>query len=426
MPVDLLAPVLGTRIRSVNFFNGRLLAGEDLTTEQKNNRIAHALLGKGIGDGVVYGLEVSESTQSSTTPSPVLSVTAGLAINKNGGSLLLEGPTEVSLVRPTTTTAATAKTFKECTPTQTGTYIAGAGVYLLTIGPTYAGQGLAEVNGISTATASCNTKYNVPGVQFRLIPLTLTQAELSDVNHLRNVVAYKCFGISQQSNSDSAFVTDPLNTPTINYGLLDDLRANEVLTNCEVPLAVMYWTATSGIVFVDMWAVRRPAFSQAPTETWSPIAGRRRFAEGLAMFLQFQEQINDMVEFGVGGTALTSIAATDYFRYLPPAGVVPIANIKGSVGFDYLQFFSGRTYWGPTFIEGATLEPMLHRSELFPPIDFNNQEMFWLYRERENMQSALSNTSPSAQPFILFANGHLPYEGAAQFNLSYWNYANYA
>src|ERR1700732_46251 len=146
MPVDLLTPVLGTRIRSVNFFNGRLLASEDLTTEQKNNRVAHDLLGKGIGDGVVYGLEVSESTQSSTTPNPVLSVTAGLAINKNGGSLLLENPTEVALVRPATTTATTATTFKDCTPTQTGTYIAGAGVYLLTIGPTYLGQGLAEVN----------------------------------------------------------------------------------------------------------------------------------------------------------------------------------------------------------------------------------------------------------------------------------------
>src|SRR6476660_9727127 len=98
MAVDLLKPVLSSRARSINFFNGRLLAGEDLTTEQKANGVAHNLLGQAAGDGVVYGLEVKASGKSSTLLSPVVSVTQGLAVNKNGGSLTLDADTEVSLV----------------------------------------------------------------------------------------------------------------------------------------------------------------------------------------------------------------------------------------------------------------------------------------------------------------------------------------
>ena len=38
MPNNLLTPIVNDRTRSVNFFNGRLLTGEDLTAEQQANR----------------------------------------------------------------------------------------------------------------------------------------------------------------------------------------------------------------------------------------------------------------------------------------------------------------------------------------------------------------------------------------------------
>jgi hypothetical protein len=34
--------------------------------------------------------------------------------------------------------------------------------------------------------------------------------------------------------------------------------------------------------------------------------------------------------------------------------------------------------------------------------------------------------APNAADILLFASGHLPYRGDARFNLSHWNYANYA
>jgi len=45
-------PILEGGIQSINFFNGRLLSGEDLSQEQLANLQARHLLGKAIGDGV--------------------------------------------------------------------------------------------------------------------------------------------------------------------------------------------------------------------------------------------------------------------------------------------------------------------------------------------------------------------------------------
>src|SRR4029077_1296853 len=90
MTNNLLTPILNDRTRSVNFFNGRLLTGEDLTAEQQANRVAHSLLGQAIGSGVAYGLEVAESSQLSQVATPVLSIKRGLAVNANGGTLLLD------------------------------------------------------------------------------------------------------------------------------------------------------------------------------------------------------------------------------------------------------------------------------------------------------------------------------------------------
>src|SRR5437660_8811592 len=218
MPSNLLTAIVNDRTRSVNFFNGRLLTGEDLTAEQKANRVAHSLLGQAVGSGVAYGLEVSESATLSTVASPVLSIKPGLAINPNGGTLLLDNDTDISLVRPPSKTNGGTSVFQECLPMQSGVYIAGAGVYLLTVGPASATQGLAEVSGTNTGAAPCNSKYKADGVQFRLVQidlpqLNLTPPDLSD-KRLRNLVAYRFFGITDWGSA----MTDPFATPPANFG----------------------------------------------------------------------------------------------------------------------------------------------------------------------------------------------------------------
>ena len=423
MATNLLTPILNDLTRSVNFFNGRLLTGEDLTTEQRAARATRALLGQAAGDGVAFGLEVSASAAGTIT-APVVTIKQGLALNRNGGSLFLSKDTDIGLVRPATTTPASGSTiFQDCTPVQSGPYVAGAGVYLLTVGPASGTQGLAEVSGIGTSKSPCNSKYNTDGVQFRLIPIDLTIAELDDANHLRNLVAYKCFNPAGWTS----FLSDPFGDASGfgSSGLIDQLRASQLLTDCEVPLATLFWTATGGLLFVDNWSARRPIIPRGSQSPWGPLTNPRHAAEGLAMFLQFQAQVGDMLQFGAGATPLISVVATDYFNFLPPVGIIPIGSVKGSNGFDYLQFFTGRTYQGPTFIEGAVLQRLVSTAALFPPIDFSNAEMIWLYRERENMESIATTNSSPAQAFMVFTNGHVPFAGEAQYNLNYFNYANY-
>jgi hypothetical protein len=204
--------------------------------------------------------------------------------------------------------------------------------------------------------------------------------------------------------------------------LIDQLRAAQTITGCEVPLAVLYWTATDGVVFVDMWSVRRALVSKDLLDTWAPGAGRRRVVEGIAMFLQFQQQLNDLAGAAPAINPL-SVKVTDYFRYLPASGLLPIGNVTGD-GFDYLQFLSGRTYRNPVFMDGTRVERLIHTSFLYPAIDLSNQEMLWLYQVRENQQSFDSGAN-QPQLYMVFANGHIPFQGEAQYDLSYWNYANF-
>src|SRR5689334_17965304 len=95
-PVSLLETVVGD-IRSVNFFNGRLLAGEDLSSEQQTQRAERRLLGEAVGDGVAFGLEVHEDPARSSAARPVVTVEPGLAISRDGQTLALGRRTDVAL-----------------------------------------------------------------------------------------------------------------------------------------------------------------------------------------------------------------------------------------------------------------------------------------------------------------------------------------
>src|SRR5215207_8978782 len=112
---ELLEPILQGGIRSINFFNGRLLSAEDLSDEQNANRQGRALVGQAAGEGVVYGLEVARSS-TGTNLSPVVTVSAGLALNRRGQALRLPSPTDVALARQADGAGSLPATliFKDC------------------------------------------------------------------------------------------------------------------------------------------------------------------------------------------------------------------------------------------------------------------------------------------------------------------------
>jgi hypothetical protein len=418
MATGLFTPVLNDRTRAPYFFNGRLLTGEAMTDEQRAQHAAHELLAQGLGDGIAYGLQAAIATGVSTLDAPVIAVKAGAAINRKGELLFLKENAEVQLTRPAHASQPPKVLFTSCQPPQQGTYVADAGVYLLTVSSIAAGDGLAPVSGLGTATQSCNVKYRVDAVQFRLIELPVASDALSDTARLRNRVAYECFGVDGFDD----FALDALESRQDPATLLDRLRPDS-LTDCDVPLAVLYWTATGGIQFVDMWSVRRRLTRTLRAATF-PALSDTRLAAAEAMMLQLDEQLAAMAAAGGLHSAVSGKTA---FRYLPPAGVIPL-QVTGKPGVNVAQFFTGKTTRGPVHFGGAALAALLRASAEYPPVDLDAEEMIWLYFCAENMKAA--NAPPSGatrpQPYVVFANGHIPYVANARFDLSLWDYSNYA
>ena len=253
-------------------------------------------------------------------------------------------------------------------------------------------------------------------MQFRLIQLDqqISAQEILDQNHLRNLVAYKCFGI----DNTSKFPGDPFTTNLEKYGLLDTLRPTW-LTECEVPLAILYWTLVDGIKFIDLWSVRRRLAPRLADTTWSFLTSERNTHEGEAMYLQFQSQLKDLAGSGVNTAQLK---AKDYFKYLPAVGLLPIG---GTGGFDYTTFFNGITIRQPIFIEGAQLRSLFQESFEYPPVDTGSGIVFYLYIVRENAQSSLGGNAPT-HTYMVFASGHTLYRGEARYDVHHWNFGNFS
>ena len=197
-----------------------------------------------------------------------------------------------------------------------------------------------------------------------------------------------------------------------------------------MPLALLYWTVDTGIAFIDLWSVRRRVTRPSADTRWSLFISDRRLSESEAMFLQFEEQIAQITSPATSQAQLAQIGVFDYFRYLPAVGIIPFANTRLSRGFDYLRFFHGIPYRDPVFIEGAKVEHLIRDSLSYQPIkldsDPNKQEMIWLYLVRENMQAIAESAFNPPQAYMIFASGHIPYQGDAQYNLARWSYSNYS
>jgi hypothetical protein len=454
--VSLLTPILNGGIQNVNFVNGRVLAAEDMTSERAATLQRQRLIGNCVGDGVACGFEVTLSASSIPYGQQVVHVTAGVALTRNGDVLQLASDTDVAL-SATLATVTVNGLFAPCAPPQT--QLTNPGVYVLTVLPASGYQGQAPVTQLGSAgvATSCSSRYKTSGVQFRLAPLTLAstgtglqpklyalanqiQTQLNtgasaatvapQLSQFRNGVAHACFGTDTLSTyAANPFAGLPGSSSFNTYGLIDAQRAAGLITDCEVPLALAYWTQ-QGIQFVDLWAVRRQITPAASGDlgglpSQSPDLTPRRYSEALAIYLQFEAQVNSLVA-SLSTAALAAATASSYFLYLPPAGLVAQTGL-GPSGVTLSQFFSDRVTRGPFFIEGARFESLLADSLHYSPVDLSNdQQMIWLYMIRENLQAASSGGANAPAPALLFTSGHIPYQAEPHWNLSHWNFANFA
>ena len=304
-------------VRTVNFFNGRLLTAADLRREQDANAVLRDRLGLAAGDGIVSGLRVGmPPAHPAPDPAhPVVRVTAGVAVNRAGHALRLPYDIDVSLERPAgsglTATLATPGSFAACSGLPDGAPLATSGVYLLTVAPCRQAQGRAPVGGLGNEIAPCGTDADAEGVQFRIVLVNLPTAVLADAR-IRNRLAHLMFGT--EDDAAHRLELDPFGGPAQPYGLLDQLRAT-ALVNEEVPLACLLWVPGQGILFVDEWCVRRPVAVRGEESDWPEVTSPRRRIEGQAAFQQFQAELAGLA--AAAAPAPTTIRAQDQFRRLP-------------------------------------------------------------------------------------------------------------
>jgi hypothetical protein len=386
-------PISGSEVRSVNFFNGRLLTGQDLSREQDAGRAARLALGRALGAGVACGLLV-EPGPTPAGAAPVLSVHSGIAVNASGQVLVLPVRTHVSLAAAPPGSDRTRIGFVDCVPPAEDLATVGEGVFVLTISPATRLEGRAEVSGLA-GDAACAAALSVETVKFRLLRLPVAAATLHPPGLARSKLAAQL--LTSSADVTAAAPDTPLSTQ-------GNLRAD------EVPLALVHWTAVDGLRFVDCWAVRRelrpPDGSGALPGLLAPAAD----AVARARLLQFQAQLEDLV--APGGAA--AMRASDHFVRLPPAGLLP-AGVNGATFLSGMTVRQGRAAGSPAplIAEPARVRSFLAASLDYPPVEVGAPEAVWLLAVR-------------GAPYGLFASAHVPYPAQPQFDLSHYDEANYA
>ncbi len=415
---QLESTIADTALRHVNFFNGRLLSGEDLSAEREANHAHARYLGQAAGAGVVHGLEVTRPEASPLSDIQV-TVKAGLAINENGQALRLACDQTVSLVRPADPSRRADCVFSDCGPFAAGTSLSGDGYYLLTIAPASQREGLAPVSGLGNSPAACNSRYLTEGVQFRLLPLRVTAP--ATVARARNEVAYQCLPVTSRRLGDLA--ANAWSAGASGSELLNQRIPGQRLTPHDVPLAVIEWSSR-GVGFIDRWCVRRRLRRPELGEAWCVSVDDSTRSEGEARLLQFHDQIESMRG---SATNPALVEARGHFRFLPPAGVVPLADARHPQGFDWQRFFNGLTARHPLHLEGARVPALLQLSLSFPPIDLAgaDMKMLWLYLVRENRMVVDRGVAGSPQPYLVFASGQIPYCAEPRFDVARWSYSNF-
>jgi hypothetical protein len=465
MTVELLEPILHDGIRTTHFFNGRLLTAGDFETLQRAVLERERRLGRTIGDGVVTGLEVALDRGASTIQRPIVRVTSGLAINREGTVLALPSDTTVALTREVVTAPLGDAEFNACPPPgpqpqPPSSALNNVGFYILTVLPASGYEGRAPMTGLDQegVGGTCGSRYAVSGVRFRLVrvpiaadststmlrqqvvqvagelntlmpqlaapnpPLSVRRDAMRKTSQVRNGLAHLCFG----SDRWQEFPSDPLGFFGNDASLasartfLEELQASEVLTDDEVPLGLVWWTS-QGVGFVDQWAVRRPLTRLPMSAVWPGRAFHRRANEMLAMILQSQRQLTDVAREPAN---LGSPIAREWLFYAPP--ILWVGGEPGQPSVDPLILTSGMTVRGPLFVEGLRLGALLEVAVAFGPVPVGTTEFFWHYLVRENRQGVDQGVVSAARRYSIIASGHLPDMTNPRFDLARFNYSNIA
>ena len=398
---------------SPNFFNGRLLTGEDLAAEQDAGRLVDAQLARLGGPGVAHGLEV-ELVDPGRNATPTVRVRAGTAVTAAGELLTLDRPSLLELRRTPPRRGAVVAAFAQCTPAA----VAAAGqaqLHLLTIGraaPEPVGR--AAVVDLGNAAAPCAVDRLATAVTLRLRPFAVPLPP-GPATRLRSHAASLLLGDAGPAEPLPA--DDPLGPGARSGGLLEALRGR-CFGHDEIPLAVVRWpSAAAGVEFVDRWAARRALHQPGAAGVWDGLLGGSRAVRAQARSAQVQEHLADLL-----GPTAAQLVATERFVTLPPAFVLPVRDAEDRPVFDRARFLRGLTLGREAWVEGARVGALLAAAAEHPAVDLlaSPPEALWAYLVR-----------PTRRPFgpprhVLVVSGHVAHAADAQLDLAHFDQATYA
>ena len=440
MSIELLPPIFNSQSPDVNFFEGRLLSGRDLRDQQDayRNRLQH--LGRAIGAGVIEGLEVEVFTKGSAEEDAVLKVKSGVALNAKGQLLELESDKKINFNLHKLPELGDGH-FTDCPQVRDFTGFTNTGIYILVMSPAsgYSTEQAPKVGLDDQGIAKdCGHRYALKGVQFRVEELKpsnlngisdetrilfeslLNASDLADLSKLQNLVAHLCFGTEVLEgvaiapfaivNGDSAYKK---------YGVVDDLNDLKRMSDCDVPLAVMHWTR-QGIGFLDLWSVRRRPFFTSQSGDWSVAGSERRQVEGEAMLWQFQNQFDELLSTHPTPAV---IKVKNFFRYLPPAGILKVDNEASGITLN--TFLAALPHRTPvTYVDMKMVTVILAKSLHYAALNTQESEFVWLYQSWQ--QELAADAEANVTRYLIYASPHMPQFGLARFDLARWDLSNYS
>ena len=243
--IRLNQPVAASGTPRTFFFNGRLLAAEDLKREQALRENGQSQLARLIGCGIAAGLEVGGAAGSSS-----LTISAGLGVTPSGevidiGNLDLDLASAAVASRP--------GGFGNCAAAMANLEAPAAGIYLLTLAATWIGSGRAAT--LLGEVGACNRSVEQPAVRARLLKVSAPAAATTD--SARNLVASALLA----PDDPAALLSHaaPLDAPAAAVRLIGWWPVSVVptLSADDLPIALLRIDSNARLLWLDAAAARR-------------------------------------------------------------------------------------------------------------------------------------------------------------------------
>ncbi len=304
-------PALGSA--RTYFFNGRLLAAEDLSREQTLRETGQKQLARIIGCGIERGLNVQGQVGNS-----LLQITGGLGIAPSGWICEVDG-FDVDL--SSAGTANRGRGFTNCAAAFGDLKAPNAGFYLLVLSPAWIADGRAPT--LLGEVGICNRNTEQPAVRARLVPLVVTVAANTPLSTVRNQLAFSLLAPNEGSAAGLAGWWPKAVAPT--------------LAEDDLPLAALQIDSQAKLVFLDVYSARRrlaPPPGRERDALW-PVS---RAVEMEAFSQQFIAQVTEKLSGSPSQYRFNPLVPSEYQKLPAFAVLAPAEKTRFEAFFPNLSY----------------------------------------------------------------------------------------